>query len=435
MKILLVMPKSSGYMGRVSKSGKAGIARLSLTTVAALTPPEHEVFYHDARLSEPDYNGGWDLVGFTGMTAEINHVYKMADKFRQKGVTVVIGGYHASALPEEAIEHADFVIVGEGEGVWQQALSELQSGALSRKIYQNESFICMENKEIPRRELLDRDMYTSYATLQSSRGCPFACSFCTVTNFFGNSYRQRPVEEIIAELKMFPGDDWLFVDDNLVGHPQYAKKLLTAMIPLNIKWGSQSSFNLTRDPELMDLYAAAGGRYIFIGFESISPATIKSMNKGINKPEKYIQGIRELHKRGISVVGSFVFGFDNDDLSVFKRTVDFANEAKIEAPFYNILTPFPGTALYTEMKETGRIHDLNWDHYDTCHCVITPKNMTSEELYNGWAWATKESYKLKNILRRIVRFDPNFKNRAITAYSYYRKANKLCPQPLNPEKY
>lgn len=359
----------------------------------------------------------------------------MAGKFRQKGIKVAIGGYHASALPEEASKHADFVVVGEAEGIWQQALFELQNGDLSRKIYHNESFISMKNKEIPRRELLKREMYTSFATLQASRGCPFACKFCTVTKFFGNSYRQRPVEEVIAELKRFPDEDWVFVDDNLVGNFQYARKLFKAMTPLKINWGSQSSFNITNDPELMDLYAAAGGKYIFIGFESLSSANIKNMHKGINQPEKYAQGIKELHKRGITIVGSFVFGFDEDDLGVFKQTVDFVNKNKIDAPFYNILTPFPGTELYREMNKNDRIHDFNWYHYDTCHSVITPKKMTSEELYNGWAWATKESYKLRNILKRIIRFDPNLKYRFQVTYSSYRKANKLCPQPRHPEKY
>ncbi len=435
MKILLVLPNSNGYLGRVSKSGKAGIARLSLTTLAALTPHEHEVVYHDARLGEPDYEGNWDLVGFTGMTSEINDVYRMADKFRPKGVKVAIGGYHASALPEEAAKHADFIVVGEAEGVWQQALWELQNGGLSRIIYHNESFITMKDKEIPRRELLNRDMYTSYATLQSSRGCPFACKFCTVTKFFGNTYRYRPVEEVISELKIFPDEHWGFVDDNLAGNLQYAKKLFKAMIPLKINWGSQSSFNITKYPELMDLYAAAGGVYIFIGFESLSPANIKNMRKGINQPEKYAQGIKELHKRGITIIGSFVFGFDEDDLSVFKRTVDFVNENNIEAPFYNILTPFPGTELYEEMKRNGLTHDFNWNHYDTCHSVITPKKMTSEELYNGWAWATRESYKPGNLLKRIIRFDSNWKYRLLMTYSYYRKAHKICPQPHHPEKY
>lgn len=437
MKILLILPKSSGYIGGVSPTGKAGMARLSLSTLAALTPPEHVVSYHDSRLSEPDYEGDWDLVGFTAMTSEINDAYRMADKFRQKGKKVVIGGYHASALPEEAAQHADFVIAGEAEGgLWPQALRELQTGGLSRKIYKNEAFVSMENKEVPRREILDREMYYTYATIQATRGCPFACKFCTVTKFFGYSYRKRTVEEIIAELKSLPGESWFFVDDNLVGDAKFAKKLFKAMIPLKITWSAQGAFTITKDPELMDLYKAAGGQFVFIGFESISPDTIKHMHKGSsNKPEKYEQGIRELHKRGISVVGSFVFGFDDDDISVFKQTVAFVNKVKIDAPMYNILTPFPGTKIFDEMKEQCRIHDFNWDHYELCHSVITPKKMTSEELQNGWAWATKETYKFSSALKRIIRSDPGWKSRVLVAYSYFNKARFRCPEPKHPEKY
>ena len=284
-------------MGQISRSGKAGFARITLTTLAALTPDEHQVRIHDARLSEPDYDEDWDLVGFTGMSCEIPHVYRMADSFRSRGKTVVIGGYHASALPEEALQHADFVVVGEAEGLWSQILKEIVDGGAKQKVYKSNEAIEMRNMAIPRRDLLDLEMYSVPSTVQATRGCPFNCEFCTVTKFFGRSYRSRPVAEVVDEIKTRPDQFWMFLDDNLVGDPAYAKSLFKALIPLNITWGAQTSFTITTDPELMDLYKAAGGCYAFIGFESITAETLNSMSKRFNNPDKYAEGVLELHRR------------------------------------------------------------------------------------------------------------------------------------------
>lgn len=434
MQILLVQPKSTGFMGQVSKSGKAGLARLTLTTIAGLTPPQHEVVIHDARLGEPNFDGNWDLVGFTGMTCEIPHVYQMADEFRKRGKTVVIGGYHATALPEEVKKHADLVVVGEAEGLWQRILLELENGGAQQAIYQNDKLIEMRDMAIPRRDLLNRDMYTVFNTIQATRGCPFNCDYCSVTRFFGRDYRCRPVEEVVAEINNQPGNRWMFLDDNLVANDKYAKELFRALIPLGIKWGAQASFALTKNVELMDLYAQAGGQFIFIGFESLSAQALQAVRKGANRPEEYAVGIRHLQRRGITIMGSFMFGLDGDDLGVFKRTVDFVNTHKIDLVLYHILTPFPGTRLYEEMNLQGRIHDRDWSHYDTGHSVIHPRGMTSEELQNGWYWAIRETYKLTNILRRIGRADPGWKVRLAANYSQFRKVSQY-PQPLHPEKY
>jgi radical SAM superfamily enzyme YgiQ (UPF0313 family) len=430
-----VQPKSTGFIGQVSRSGKAGFARVTLTTIAALTPPEHDVVIHDARLDEPNYDGDWDLVGFTAMTCEIPHVYQMADEFRKRGKTVVIGGYHATALPEEVAKHADIVVVGEAEGLWQRILFELANGISPENVYQNDGLAEMRQMAIPRRELLNAKMYTVLATLQATRGCPFDCDYCSVTKFFGHRYRCRPVEEVVAEIASQPEKRWMFVDDNLIGNRKYAKDLFRALIPLGITWGAQTCFTLTRDAELMDLFAAAGGRYVFIGFESISAETLRSIGKGFNRPGEYAAGIRQLHRRGIAIMGSFMFGLDGDDVGVFKRTVDFVNATKIDVTLYNILTPFPGTELYENMVQRGRIHDGDWSHYDACHSVIHPKGMTSEELQNGWYWANRETYKLSNILRRVLRPDPGLKRRLAASYVYFLKAYRYCPPPLHPEKY
>ena len=435
MKILLVQPKSSGFMGQISRSGKAGFARITLTTLAALVPPEHEVAIHDARLSEPDYEGDWDLVGFTGMTCEIPHVYEMADRFRVSGKLVVIGGYHASALPEEARAHADIVVVGEAEILWPQIVAECADGGPRGTVYRNGTFVDMRDMVMPRRDLLDQQMYTVLNTLQATRGCPHNCEYCAVTKFFGRSYRSRPVAQVVDEIKRRPEKRWMFLDDNLIANPSYAKELFEALIPLGITWGAQASITLARDPELLDLYAAAGGRYAFIGFESISEAALASIRKRFNKPGQYVEDVRQIHRRGITIMGSFIFGLDHDDLGVFRRTVAFVDAARIDIPLYNILTPLPGTVLYEKMEAEGRIHDRNWAHYDICHSVIHPRQMTSEELQNGYYWAVRETYRLPHILRRIIRPDPGWRGRLGASYTYRRKAFRYCPPPQHPEKY
>ncbi len=422
-------------MGQISRSGKAGFARITLTTLAALVPPEHEVVIHDARLSAPDYDGGWDLVGFTGMTCEIPHVYQMADRFRAAGTRVVIGGYHASALPEEARAHADVVVVGEAETLWPRIIAECADGGPRQAVYRNEAFADMRGMVIPRRDLLDQDMYAVLNTLQATRGCPFDCEYCAVTKFFGRSFRSRPVAEVVAEIQRRPERRWMFLDDNLIANPAYARELFEALIPLGITWGAQAAITLARDPELMDLYAAAGGRYAFIGFESISHDALATIRKRFNQPDQYREDVRQLHRRGITIMGSFIFGLDDDDLGVFRRTVEFVNATRIDIPLYNILTPLPGTALYAKMDREGRIHDRDWAHYDICHSVIHPKQMTSAELQNGYYWAVRETYRLPHILRRIVRPDPGWKGRLGASYTYRRKAFQYCPPPRDPEKY
>ena len=422
-------------MGQISRSGKAGFARIALTTLAALVPPEHEVVIHDARLSAPDYEGDWDLVGFTGMTCEIPHVYEMADRFRVAGTRVVIGGYHASALPEEARGHADIVVVGEAETLWPRVVAECADGGPRQAVYRSADFVDMHAMAIPRRDLLDQNMYAVLNTVQATRGCPFDCEYCAVTKFFGRSFRARPVSAVIDEIQRQPGRRWMFLDDNLIAKPDYAKELFEALIPLGITWGAQASITLARDPELLDLYAAAGGKYAFIGFESISADALASIRKRFNKPQQYEEDVRRLHRRGITIMGSFIFGMDDDDLGVFRRTVEFVDTTRIDIPLYNILTPLPGTTLYAKMDQEGRIHDRNWANYDICHSVIHPRQMTTTELQNGYYWAVRETYKLPHILRRIFRPDPGWRGRLGASYTYRRKAFRYCPPPLNPEKY
>jgi radical SAM superfamily enzyme YgiQ (UPF0313 family) len=428
MKLLLILAKSPGsFLGGVSKSGKAGFARLSLTMVAALTPKDVDVRILDARIEEVNYDEPVDLVGITGLTSEIPHAYEIADGFRKKGTKVVMGGVHVSALPDEALQHADSVVVGEAERVWQQVIEDCKAGSL-KPVYKADSFIDMKDVSVPRRSLLNYDMYTSFSTLQSTRGCPFKCDFCSVTTFFGNSYRCRPVEDVINEVKGLPDKKVVFLDDNIVGRPKYAKELMKALIPLNIQWGSQGSITIAKDDELMSLYSKSGGKYIFIGFESLSEGNLDDVQKGWNTIKNYETSIKKIHDAGIDIIGSFIFGLDNDTVSSFRAVMDFIMKNKIDNAMFNVLTPLPGTKLSEKLEKEGKIFNRDWANYHTGTVVINPVNMTADELQNGYYWIYRECYTWPNILKRVFRSPKNLLARFALNYSYRRKVLKL-PEP------
>jgi radical SAM superfamily enzyme YgiQ (UPF0313 family) len=423
-KLLLVFPKSEGgYWGKV-RHGKAGLVSLGLSTVAALTPPDWEVVINDARAAPVDFDQKVDLVGITGYTAEIPSTYAIADEFRKRGVPVVLGGVHVSALPSEALEHADAVIIGEAEGIWEKLLVDFAAGAM-QPTYRSEKFCSMEQMKIPRRDLLDRNMYTSFNTLQATRGCPFDCDFCAVTGVFGRKFRTRPVEHVLNEIRTFDTKDFFFADDNICGKPDYAKELFRQLIPLKKKWGGQTSITFAKDDELLNLYAKSGGRYAFIGLETLSQENLQDINKSWNKAIDYKEAIRKIHRAGINIIGSFIFGLDNDDPSVFRRTFDFILKTGIAAAQFHILTPFPGTRLYTRMEEEGRIIDRDWSKYHTSEVVFQPAKMTVSELQDGYNWIFRRTYSSRSILSRVFRSLRGIPYRTAVNISYRRKAMQM----------
>jgi radical SAM superfamily enzyme YgiQ (UPF0313 family) len=425
-KLLLVLPRNDrGYWGKVSDKGKTGFVRLSLPTIAALTPATWNVEILDARATPVDFNKKVDLVGITSFTAEIPSAYEIADGFREKGVKVVMGGIHVSALPEEALAHADSVVVGEAEPVWTGLLRDFEKGEL-KPVYRSNSLIEMNCMSIPRRELLDRKMYVScFNTIQATRGCPYNCEYCAVSAFFGRKYRTRPVAEVIDEIKRFDTKDFFFVDDNITGQTKYAKELFKALVPLNRIWGGQTTINMAKDEELLSLYAKSGGKYAFIGFETLSEKNLAKVNKSWNSPDAYKEAIKKIHKAGINILGSFIFGLDEDDTAVFKRTLDFIMENNIDAAQFHILTPFPGTKLYQTMEKDKRITDGDWAKYHTSEVIFRPKNMTIDELQQGYWWTFRKTYTLRNIIKRCMRSPKNIMFRIAMNYSYRKKALRM----------
>ena len=421
MKLLLVFPKSEGgYWGKV-RHGKAGVVALGLPTVAALTPPGWNVAIHDARVAPLDYDQKIDLVGITGYTAEIPSTYAIADEFRKRGIPVVLGGVHVSAMPEEALKHADAVVIGEAEEVWKQLLIDFESGSM-QTTYHSDVLCTMKNMKIPRRELLGEAIYTNYNTLQATRGCPYDCDFCAVTGVFGRQFRTRPVAEVLDEIRAFDSRHFLFADDNICGQPNYAKELFRALIPLKRKWGGQTSITFAKDDELLRLYAKSGGQYAFIGLESLSQNNLKDINKPWSKAKDFEEAIGRIHRAGINIIGSFILGLDNDDPSVFRHTLEFVLKNRIAAAQYHILTPFPGTRLYDRMEKDQRILERDWSKYHTSEVVFQPVRMTVEELQEGYNWIFRQTYTLPNILKRVFRSRRGIPYRLAVNLSYRKKA-------------
>ncbi|MCL4498998.1 MAG: B12-binding domain-containing radical SAM protein [Chloroflexi bacterium] len=377
------------------------MSQLTLPLLASLISDEHEVRIIDENLDAIDYD--WpDVAGITTMSVMAPRAYKIADEFRRRGKRVVLGGVHPSLLPEEGLEHADAVVVGEAEGVIDGVLDDLAAGK-PRGIYRATVKPDLVNAPVPRHDLVDISRYIDIPKVETSRGCPFNCSFCSTTPMFGNRMRYRPVEDVVNEIKKIKAEFVFFTDNNIVGNPKYAKELFRALIPLKISWISQGSLNLAHDMELLKLAAGSGCIGMLIGFESLGGDVIESLGKKVNKVDEYAHDIKRLHKFGIGIIGCFVFGFDEEDDKIFERTVDFVNRTNIEVPQFTALTPYPGTVLRERLEREGRIIHNRWEKYDVGHVVFQPLNKSPEELLRRYRKACTETYTWGRMARRILR--------------------------------
>jgi radical SAM superfamily enzyme YgiQ (UPF0313 family) len=371
-----------------------------MATIAALTPPEVEVSITDENVTRVDYLKETDMVGITALTSTAHRAYEIADAFRAMGKKVVLGGIHPSIMPEEAGQHADAVVIGEAEGIWPQVIADFQANKL-QKTYQNKERPVLSGLPQPRRNLCAKRGYYYTNTIYTTRGCPYACSFCTVTSFFGRTYRCRPVEEVIAEAKTLNRKKYfIFLDDNIVGNPAYSKELFRALIPLKIKWVGQCSVTITKDDELLRLAAESGCVDLFIGLESLSPVSLKAINKKTNSVDEYETIIKKLHSAGIGVHGFFIFGLDGDDSGSFMRTVRFAQNVRLESAQFDILTPYPGTAIFKSLEKEGRILSKDWSQYGH-DLMFTPKGLSRDQLQEGRKLAWREFYSLSSIRKRL----------------------------------
>ncbi|MCX5797092.1 MAG: radical SAM protein [Elusimicrobia bacterium] len=407
MKILLILPAAEKYRvlpGQEPPRRKMlRFSVLGLTTVAALTPPEHEVRLCDENVETLDLDSDADVVGITLMTGLAPRAYELAAEFRRRGKITVAGGFHPTLLPREAMEHFDIVVAGEAEGAWPVVLQDIERGSW-RKLYKAESKPDLAGVPMPRRGLIEKNSrrYATIHAVQTGRGCNHTCRFCSITAFFDHSHRSRPLEAVLAELATVP-KDFMFVDDNIIADPDYAKRLFRAMAPLAKRWVTQCSIKIADDPELLALARAAGCQGLFVGIESTDPAALAVMQKDFNDPAGYVRRVRRIRAAGIGVEAGIIVGLDTDDVTVFERTLKFLQETPFDALQLAILTPQPGTPLYEEFEAAGRIQDRDWGNYDYRHAVIEPKRMSAAELQAGADWLYAQFYRWDRVLWRALK--------------------------------
>lgn len=384
---------------------RANIAPLALPTLAAVTPSDVEVVLTDENVEPIDFDEAVDLVGITGMACAIPRAYEIVAQYRERGVATVMGGIHVSMLPDEAARHCDAVVVGEAEEVWEQVVRDAQKGSL-KNVYQAPRFPDLSKSPIPRWDLLKNQHYLTFS-IQTGRGCPHHCDFCSVSVLNGRTYRHRKIEDVLAEVETLRRIDknkhLLIADDNLLAVPKYAEALLRSLAPLHLEgWWCQSSVDKLENDKLLGLLFDAGCRAIFIGFESISQRSLRSMNKErVNSVAKYRQIIEKIHAHGMAVLGSFILGNDTDNRDIFADTVEFILETNIYLAMINILTPLPGTKLYQGLDGDRRLLHRSWELYTGDSVCFVPSLFTEKELLDGRDYVLRRIYDYDCLVSRL----------------------------------
>lgn len=378
---------------------------LSVTTLAALTPETWEVIIEDENVAPVDFDYPVDLVGITALTPLAPRAYEIAKQYAARGVKVVMGGFHATWMPEEALNHVDSVVIGEAEGIWGEVISDCEKGQLQRRYMKGER-TDISGIPVARRDLLPKNGYFFINTMQTTRGCPFDCEFCSVSAFYGKTYRMRPLEDVARELDTIAGGaNFLFiVDDNVTGNHAYAKQLFSLLKEYPFKWLSQTSIKFAENPELLTLARESGCYGMFIGFESLSQDALNRLNKRFNKADTYAEAIKRIHDQGIGIQGSFIFGYDWDTRKSFDDVYEFCYKTKLDNVLFNVLTPFPGTRVFREMQDEGRLITNDWSQYDMAHVVYRPRNMSPDELQLMYNEINDRFYSLPAFFSRLFAF-------------------------------
>jgi len=420
MKVALVIPTGGpdgnksfydyAFYSTFLLSKKYISCRLAIPTLAALTPPEHEIRVFDENIQEIDFTWKADLAGISVMTMFAPRAYEISRLYRARGVKTVLGGIHPSMLPKEALEHGDSVVVGEAEEVWPAVLHDARMGRLKR-VYQAMKPTDLTGSPTPVRTHLARHRYLS-DIVQTTKGCPFRCEFCCVHTFDGQRLRHKAVAQVVREIQAVQGlgtkykkkKSIFFADDNLIADKEFARELFQAIKPLNLNWMCQASMNLAQEEELLTLMRESGCGAVFIGFESLSADNLDQMHKVVNRRYDYTEVIRRIQAHGILIQASFILGYDGDSVSVFDELIDFIKESRLLAPVINILTPFPGTELFARLEAQGRILHKDWSRYDTRHVVFAPARMTPEELQDGYRRVNQEAYSFSSISERLQHY-------------------------------
>jgi radical SAM superfamily enzyme YgiQ (UPF0313 family) len=404
-KILLINPLRVGR-GQSSVQYMA-TTPLSLPLLASLTPPEFDVTIVDENQGRINFDEDVDLVGITVMLHVAPRSFEIASEFRARGKKVVMGGFFPSLWPAKAEPYVDSIVVGEGEHSWLRLLEDFKNGRPLQRFYRQDSFIDLSEIPMVKKAFMpDAHCYH----VETTRGCPYACDYCSVTRFYGNTYRHRPVADVVKQVEQLTDKLIFFVDDNIAGHKEYAKELFRALIPLKISWSGQFTIFTARDTELMDLAGKSGCRFLFTGFETLNTKNLKEMNKAWARPEDYPELIKRVHDAGIGVYGSFMLGFDSDTKDVFQEILTFSETNKVDLALFSALFPIEGSKLYGKLQEENRIFEKDMTRYNGQYATFIPKNMTPEELNQGLLWLWRNFYSKMSIRTRIGHLLKNDKN-------------------------
>jgi len=381
---------------------------LAMARLAAMTPPEWQISFLDDRLEPIDYGVATDLVALSIETYSSKRGYHIAARFRERGVPVVLGGYHATLCPEEAKEHADAVCIGEAESVWQEILENAETGHL-RPFYKGDRARPLQGLQ-PDRRIFEGKNYLPVALVETSRGCPFQCNFCSIGAVFQGTYRRRPAHEIVEELRQVHDKYVFFVDDNIVGDPAGARELFEAITPLGIHWMSQGSLHALKDESLIQQMARSGCMGLLIGFESLNPRNLAAMGKRINKVDDYRAALDRLRRAGVFVYGTFIFGYPHDTPESFDESVRFAKKESLFLAAFNHLVPFPGTPLYHDLETAGHLNYRQWwlsEEYRFGQVPFRPTTMRATEVEQNCHRARSSFYTWRSIAHRSLEFKCN----------------------------
>lgn len=402
MKVIFVVP----HIGRKNKKEYVRtwqMEPLAFAMLAGVTPPDVEIKLYDERLEDINFDDKADLVGINIETYTAKRGYEIAAEFKKRGVPTVFGGYQATLVPEEAIRYGDSIIQGPAEGAWELLLEDLRQGKL-RHFYQRPKDTPMRFA-MPNRDVFAKKPYFKIACVETGRGCPLRCNFCSIAAATKSTFVRRPIYEIIREIEMSGRRDIFFVDDNIIGNIRTAKELFRALKRLNIRWVSQGTINMARDDELLELMVSSGCNGVLIGFESFKESTLKLMDKGVNVAiGEYENAVKKVHSFGLGIYGTFIFGYDTESIEDVDYTVERAVDMKLFIAAFNHLLPLPGTPLYQEFEQAGRLRYKKWwldPEFRYNDIPFNPKNFTHLELKEACLKARKKFYSLSGIARRI----------------------------------
>jgi radical SAM superfamily enzyme YgiQ (UPF0313 family) len=407
-RMLILLPDGKIHkisVGSLRKSFRE--SPLTATALAALVPDEldYDITIIDESVQKVPLNTPFDLVAISIITGTAYQAYAYAKHFKQTGATIVLGGVHVTLMPDEAAQHADAIVFGFAEETWPQLLRDLDRNELKPR------YTCTEQHftsiPTPRRDLQKNAGYMIPNVVSATRGCRNKCDFCAVSaaNF---GWQTRPLPEVMDEINAIKAKRIVFNDVSMGEDMDYFKELLHALKKTGKQWGGLVSTKVFKDPEIPRLLQESGCSYLLIGFESLNNFSLRSINKGFNQYDDYIQIIKTLRQINVVLMGCFIFGFDEDTTDVFANTVDFVNHYQLPIPRYAIYTPYPGTPAYQRFKQEGRLLHENWAYYDTQHVVFQPQNMTPLQLDEGFRWAYNQTFTLSSSFRRTIHSGKNF---------------------------